>query len=61
MTEVTCFNCRFYDGWLCEYNYASKAILDEDVTAKECTNYSEGEYIDSDDNLIVDDGVSDFE
>ncbi|MDC6267250.1 hypothetical protein [Lysinibacillus fusiformis] len=54
MKERTCFNCKFYDGWLCEYNYASKAILDEDETAKQCDKYTEGEFVDSDEHLLVD-------
>lgn len=54
MKKVNCLNCKFHDGWLCELNYSSKAILNESKTAKECKYYSEGEFIDSDEHLLVD-------
>lgn len=52
--EVNCCNCKFYDGYLCELNYRSKAILDEVKTAKECKYFTPGAFINSDDHLLVD-------
>lgn len=54
MNEISCLSCKYYDGWLCELNYRSKAILDERKTAKECNHYTEGAFINSDEHLLVD-------
>jgi hypothetical protein len=40
----SCLNCKYYDGWLCMYDYRVKAILYEERTAKECDEYVNGEY-----------------
>ena len=47
--EVTCGNCKFYDGICCMYKCALKAILYEDKSAKECGHFTNGEY--NQDNL----------
>lgn len=54
MKAVNCLNCKYYDGWLCELNYRSKAILDEFKTATDCKYYAEGTFINSDEHLLID-------
>lgn len=51
--KVSCLNCKYYDGVLCELNYASKAILDEERTAANCKYYSKGKFVNSDKHLLV--------
>lgn len=40
----SCSECKFFDGCCCMYDYAAKAILNEERTASMCPNFSVGEY-----------------
>lgn len=42
--SISCFECKFYDGWCCMYNLAVKSILNEEDSASKCSNYSVGKY-----------------
>ena len=42
--EMSCFDCRFYDGICCLYKCKVLAIRDEEVTASKCKHYSVGEF-----------------
>ena len=50
-----CYNCRFYNGAqsICDWNYRAKAILDERRSGKNCDLFEAGEFVDSDENLLV--------
>lgn len=53
--DISCYACRFYnpEHSLCDLNYRSLAILNERQKASECSYFSKGPFIDSDDNLLV--------
>lgn len=55
MKKISCFECKFYnpEECLCDLNYRAKAILNEYRSAKECKYYTEGNFIDSDENLLL--------
>lgn len=42
--DKSCFDCKYFDGWLCMYDFACKSILNEDDSARECKNYTIGDY-----------------
>jgi len=42
--QKSCFSCGFHDGICCMFNCACLAIFDEEESASDCVNYSEGEY-----------------
>lgn len=55
MKDISCFECKFYNSKesICDLNYRSMAILDENKSAKECNYYTEGTFINSDEHLLI--------
>lgn len=54
--KISCYECKFYNAEqsMCDRNYAAICIFDEEQSASECPHYTEGEFIDSDEHLLVD-------
>lgn len=54
--KISCYDCRFFNAEqsICDRNYRAYCIRDEEKSAKERPYYTEGEFIDSDENLLVD-------
>ena len=42
--EISCCNCKFFDGCCCMYDCAFRAVLDDEKTAKNCSHFTLGEY-----------------
>lgn len=55
MTKVTCSNCKYYNAaeGLCDLNYRAMCIADEKKSAQSCDFFTDGPYIDSDENLLL--------
>jgi hypothetical protein len=51
----SCDDCRFYNGdyAVCDWNYRAYAILNERTSAKECDHFEKGEFVYSDEHLLV--------
>lgn len=42
--DKSCFDCKFFDGWCCMYDFAARSLLNEEDAAMACDNYTKGYY-----------------
>lgn len=56
MPQKDCYDCKFFESneEICNVNYRAMCILDATESAKDCSHFEKGTYVDTDEHLLVD-------